>query len=134
MLKCGQRDAADAQLRRAIEMFPNWQPSQPEKAYVGHWTAAYFLDKVTQEQYAMQYQTHPTLGERFACYPWFYIGQRKEIEGRRDEAIAAYRKSVELGKLPDAHFIHNWSAYRLGRLTGTISPPTSEPASAPASQ
>ena len=34
--------------------------------------------------------------------PWFYIGRRMEAEGMRDEAIAAYRQSVELRKLPDA--------------------------------
>jgi len=54
-----------------------------------------------------------------------------EIEGKRDEAIAVYEKSVELGKLPDAHNIHNWSAYRLRVLTGTASTPaaaTSAPA------
>ena len=78
---------------------------------------------MSAEQFAEQYRNHPKLKESYACYPWFYIGQRMEIEGRRDEAIAAYQTSVKLGRLPGAHFVRFWSEYRLGVLTGTIRPP-----------
>ncbi len=56
--------------------------------------------------------------ERSAFFPWFYSAQRMEIEGKRDDVIAAYHSSVELGKLPYAHYLHNWLAYRLHVLTG----------------
>ncbi|HOW74077.1 MAG TPA: protein kinase [Phycisphaerae bacterium] len=125
LLHSGRPDEAKAVLEKTVAALGPWSPMPPKKAYVGHWKAAYFLGLVSAEQYASNYRNHVGLKEAYACYPWFYIGQRMEIEGRREEAIAAYRTSVELGKLPDAHFIHNWSAYRLGILTGTISPSAS---------
>jgi len=40
-----------------------------------------------------------------------------ELEGRIDDAIAAYEKAIELGRRPDAHFSANYAAYRLRVLT-----------------
>jgi tetratricopeptide (TPR) repeat protein len=56
-------------------------------------TAAYFLDLVTEDEFAARLKDDEVL----ACYPWFYIGQRKELQGDREGALAAYRRSVELG-------------------------------------
>jgi hypothetical protein len=52
-----------------------------------------------------------------------------ETEGKRDGAVAAYRRSAALGAAPKAHYIRNWSAYRLGILEGPKRPPTSQPSS-----
>ena len=130
LLWSGLYAEARTTLGRVVDKLGSWSPAPPTKAYIRHWTAAYFLDLVSADQFANQYRDHPTLKEQFACWPWFYIGQRMEIQGKRDAAIEAYRKSVELGKLPGAHFIRFWSEYRLGSLTGTIRPPTTQ--SAPA--
>ncbi|MBN2445818.1 MAG: serine/threonine protein kinase, partial [Phycisphaerae bacterium] len=40
------------------------------------WTAAYFLDWVTAEQYAQRWEHNVLCGRSLACFPWFYIGLR----------------------------------------------------------
>jgi tetratricopeptide (TPR) repeat protein len=113
----GRTEAAEAAFKSVLAGMEDWS-SPPSKADPDHWTAAYFLDLVTAEQYAERWRNDARFKEKFACFPWFYIGQRMEIEGRREGAVEAYRKSVELGTLPDAHYIHHWSAYRLHVVTG----------------
>ena len=50
------------------------------------WTAAYFLSRVTQEQYTSHFSQSPN-----ASFPWFYVGQLMEIQGKRDAAVLAYQ-------------------------------------------
>jgi tetratricopeptide (TPR) repeat protein len=75
-------------------------------------TAAYFLDLVSQEQYAAKYEDDKVL----ACYPWFYIGQRNELQGDREGALAAYRRSVELGDDATAEKTRALAKWRLAEL------------------
>ncbi len=128
LLKAGRREEARKQFGHAGALLEKRLTQANARSDPDYWTCEYFLDRVTTEQYVERWRNDPKFKQKFACFPWFYIGQRMEIEGKREEAIAAYRKSVELGKLPDAHYIHNWSAYRLGVLTGTIQAPSSAPA------
>ncbi len=114
---CQRPHEAKAAFEKAISRFDQWSPQPPQDADPDHWTAAYFLDLVSQEQYTTRWRNHERYKERFACFPWFYVGQRMEIEGKRDDAVAAYRKCVELGELPDAHHMRHWAAYRLKILT-----------------
>ncbi len=130
LLQVGRIEAAHSVFRAVVAHLGDWSPEPPSNAFIQHWTAAYFLDMVTDEQFVARYTNHASLGNQYACWPWFYIGQRLEIEGKLEQAIAAYRKSVELGKLLGAHYIHNWSAYRLGVLTGTIPDPAAASARA----
>jgi len=127
LLACGKRDEAEASFKLALAYLESWRPTLPLEADPDEWTAAYFLDLVPEQAYTDRW----LMDDKFACFPWFYIAQRMEIEGKKEAAIEAYKKSVELGKLPDAHHIRFWSEYRLGVLTGTVKPPTT--ASAPAS-
>ena len=83
-----------------------------------HWTAAYFLDVVSEQQYTERWRNDGRHKEKYACSSWFHIGHRAEIEGRIEDAIAAYESAVELGKLPNAYFTANFAAYRLRVLTG----------------
>ena len=92
------------------------------------YAAACLLNRISAEELAKGYSD-----SYMNCFPWFYVGQRKEIEGKRDEAIAAYRKCMGFGRYPNVHWVSNWAAYRLEVLTGATPIPASGPASAPAS-
>jgi hypothetical protein len=52
-----------------------------------------------------------------ACFPWFYIAQRREIEGKKDEALKAYERCVELGKGDNPHTVSALAEWKLRRLT-----------------
>jgi hypothetical protein len=41
---------------------------------------------------------------------------RMETEGKRAEAVAAYRKAVDAGRVGNPHMTANLAAYRLHRL------------------
>jgi tetratricopeptide (TPR) repeat protein len=81
-------------------------------------TAAYFLDVLSEEAYATSVEVTGPQG----CFPWFYIGQRKEIEHDLPAAIAAYNRSVELGDRPDADHLVALSRWRLAQFQ-TPTPP-----------
>jgi tetratricopeptide (TPR) repeat protein len=78
---------------------------------------AYFLDLLSEEEFSAALKED---ADR-ACYPWFYIGQRREIEGDREAAIAAYRRSVELGNRETAEKTVAFSRWRLAELSQTTS-------------
>jgi tetratricopeptide (TPR) repeat protein len=118
LLSAGRHEEAAAAFTQALAGQEEWPPGTPAEADPDHWTAAYFLDRVNEQQYTDRWRKDARNGEKFACFPWFYVGQRREIEGKTTEAAAAYRKSVELGRLPDAHYASNWAAYRLKMLVG----------------
>jgi hypothetical protein len=124
LLRAGRDAEAKQAFGKAAGNADSWTARPVTHASMDAWTAAYFLDLVTEAEYADCWKRNGS-GEGMACFPWFYVGQRMEIGGDRDKAIAAYRKSVKLGERPGAHYIQNWSAYRLGALTGTIRVPAS---------
>ena len=111
----GDSDKAAAAFRQGLSNVGEFD-SKSKEFDPDHWVCAYFLDLVTAEEFAERWRNDENHGEKYACFAWFYIGQRYEIEGQKDEAIEAYEKSVELGKLPNAFHIHFWSSYRLQRL------------------
>ncbi len=127
LARSGRMEEARAAFKVVIGSLDAWPPAAEAVADPDHWTAAYFLDLVTQDQYAERWRKDARFAEKFACFPWFYIAQRMEMEDKPEEAITAYRKSVELGELPLAHPLKHWSAYRLHVLTGE---PLSTPAGA----
>lgn len=122
-LWAGRPEDARRAFARAAGNANSWKTKPVASASIDAWTAAYFLDWVSQAEYA-DCVKKLSLGDSMACFPWFYIGQRMEIEGKRDEAIAAYRKSVDLGERSGGHYIRYWSAYRLDVLTGTDRAPS----------
>ena len=84
------------------------------------WTAAYLLSHVTQEQYTAHFNQSPN-----ASFPWFYVGQLMEIQGKLDAAVLAYQKAMSLG----SHHTRHWAAYRLQSLSQQTHSPASRPAS-----
>jgi len=63
-------------------------------------------------QYASRWQDGPK-----APLPWFYIGQRQEMDGDAPGAISSYRNSVAAGERPGAEETWTFAAYRLKVLT-----------------
>jgi eukaryotic-like serine/threonine-protein kinase len=117
LLGCGRRPEAQAAFEQAVDHVPVRNAEGLRHECPDPWTAAYFLDLVTVEQYTGRWQHDVLCGRSLACFPWFYVGMRMELEHRTDEARAAYRRCVELGSAPNAHHTAHWAAYRLGRLT-----------------
>jgi serine/threonine protein kinase/tetratricopeptide (TPR) repeat protein len=76
-------------------------------------TAAYFLDLVPEKQYV----AHTAGSERLAGFPWFYVGQRREIGGDQQGAMAAYQQCVALGRDETAHSVRALARWRLMKLS-----------------
>jgi hypothetical protein len=101
LLANGKKAEARAAFEKAIE--PLKQPDGSydfAKATCDHLTAAYFLDMISEERYLDRFAKKDVVkwGENQdvnVSFPWFYIGQRREIEGKRAAAIEAYKHSVE---------------------------------------
>jgi tetratricopeptide (TPR) repeat protein len=107
-------DEASAAFREALAKFR--QPDgRIELKGADHidMTSAYFLDLVSQNEYVEFTKGNKAL----ACFPWFYVGQRKEFEGDRQGAIDAYKRSVELGDDETAEKTRALSKWRLAELT-----------------
>jgi hypothetical protein len=130
LLGCARTDEARAALQQTLKCYPDWSNGPPANADFDHWTAAYYLGWVTEQQFVERWCHGPDPREngRFACASWFVVGQLKEAQDGREAAIAAYRNSVAADNSPDAHWTGKFAAYRLGILTGTIPPPvTTQP-------
>jgi tetratricopeptide (TPR) repeat protein len=116
LLAQGKQQEASAEFRKALEAL-----QQPDGAFdlKGadniQLTAAYFLDLVAENEYVAAVKDDAAL----ACYPWFYVGQRKELQGDRDGALAAYRQSVELGNSDAAEKTVALAKWRLTELEKT---------------
>jgi WD40 repeat protein len=84
------------------------------KANLDAWAAAYFLGRVSEDEFVERSAKDPQLKEAFA---WFYIGQRREKERSTADAIDAYQMCLDASK---KHAIKrpvtNWAAYRLDQL------------------
>jgi tetratricopeptide (TPR) repeat protein len=83
-----------------------------EKANPDHMTAAYFLDIVNEQAYIDKYASD----KRLACFPWFYIAQRREIGGKSEDAVKAYERCVELGAGDNPHTVKSLAQWRLAKM------------------
>jgi hypothetical protein len=83
-----------------------------QEADPDHLAAAYFLDLIPESEYVEKMAGDPKL----ACFPWFYVAQRREIEGKRDAAVAAYERCVEKGTDETAHNVRALAQWRLQQL------------------
>jgi hypothetical protein len=81
--------------------------------------AAYFLDLITEQQFA----EHLASDKRLACLSSFYAAQRHEIEGDTIAAVTAYQRCVELGEDNSASTVRALAEWRLRTLTETASTP-----------
>jgi serine/threonine protein kinase/Tfp pilus assembly protein PilF len=113
LLSGGHRDEAAEAFGKALPAAIAGRPAtQPAGADPDEWTAAYFLDRISQEQFTARWgQT------KAAALAWFYVGHRLEIEGHPEDAMAAYRKSVAPAASAGGQQSGNWAAYRLDVLT-----------------
>jgi tetratricopeptide (TPR) repeat protein len=112
----GKSDEAREEFRKALTVSGLRQPNGSfdlKKANFVDLSSAYFLDLVSADEFAAATKENKEL----ACYPWFYIGQRRELEGNREAAIAAYKNSVELGDAETAEKTWAMSKWRLVELT-----------------
>jgi tetratricopeptide (TPR) repeat protein len=57
-----------------------------EEFDIGELSAAFCLDLISDQQFIDRVADD----EKLACVPWFYIAQRHEFAGRRDDAMRAY--------------------------------------------
>jgi tetratricopeptide (TPR) repeat protein len=89
-----------------------------EKADPDQMTAAYLLDLVTEQTYT----EHFASDKKLACFPWFYVGQRREIEGKKDAAIKAYERCVELDKGDNPTTARAYAEWRLRKLKESPQP------------
>ena len=89
-----------------------------EKADPDQMTAAYFLDVVNDQAYTEHFGND----ERLACFPWFYVAQRRDIEGKKDAAIEAYERCVELGTGDNPHTVRALAEWRLRKLKESPTP------------
>jgi hypothetical protein len=104
----GESEQAAAALRNALGDESRWKAaSLPADADPDEWTAAYLLSRVTQEQYTSHFSQSAS-----PSFPWFYVGQLMEIQGKRDAAVLAYQTAIGLG----THHTRHWAAYRLQSL------------------
>ncbi len=117
LLGCGREQEAQAAFERALAHVEPRNAKGLCNACPDPWTAAYFRDWVTPEQYTEHWSNEVLFGRDLACFPWFFVGLRMELEHRLDDARAAYRRCVELGNAPNAHHTAHWAAYRLEQLT-----------------
>jgi tetratricopeptide (TPR) repeat protein len=152
LLRAGKRDEATAALSTALEGLDRDQliaEGDPD-----HWTAAYLLGRVEEADFVKHWQNHPQHAWRYVPLPWFYVGQKMEADGKLQQAVSAYRRSVERGAVsnPDhdlfyleywtgtvddlliagtaanAHASAAWAAYRLTELIGQPRSATTQPA------
>lgn len=112
-LQCGRHEEAARALEKAIPVEggpagQNW--------CVDAWTAAYFLDRVTGEQFVQRWADRAVCFGQLGPLPWYYIGLRLELENKPLEAREAYGKAVKAGRVSNPHVTANWAAYRLSRL------------------
>jgi WD40 repeat protein len=111
----GRRDEAADAFEKAID------GADLAKAGLDAWAAAYFLGRVSEDEFVERSAKDPQLKEAFA---WFYIGQRREKERSIGDAVDAYQLTLDAAK---SHQIKrpvtHWAAYRLEQLQKRQPPP-----------
>jgi WD40 repeat protein len=123
LLACGESEQATAALSHALGEEARWgAASPPADADPDQWTAAYLLSRVSQEQFTSRFSQ-----SAYPSFPWFYVGQLSEIQGKPDAARLAYAKAMTLG----SHHTRHWAAYRLQLLRRQAGPPATPPAASP---
>ena len=83
-----------------------------EKADSDQLTAAYFLNIISEREYV----TRVTVDTKFGYFPWFYVGQRREIEGKKAAAIEAYKRCVESGTAENGSSVYALARWRYHKL------------------
>ena len=63
---------------------------------------------------------HSSTNARLACFPWFYVGQRRDIEGQQDACVKAYQRCVELADDNNRHSVSAIAQWRLNKLNATV--------------
>jgi tetratricopeptide (TPR) repeat protein len=110
----GKTDEAQAAFRQALAARHQEDGTfKLEGADTIEMTAAYYLDLISQDDYTAITKD----SKADACFPWFYVGQRKEFEKDREAALAAYKRSVELGDDETANPIRGLSKWKFVELT-----------------
>jgi WD40 repeat protein/serine/threonine protein kinase len=123
-----QGDPLAAQTTYRESTLPTIRAALPEQAgdakavddKFNAWTAAYLAGDATEADY---------LNHCEKIYPdavWFYIGEKADVESRRDDALIAYRRAAE-AKTVVRRRAPGWAAYRVAQLTGTDVPTTTQP-------
>jgi serine/threonine protein kinase len=132
LLGCGRPDEARAAFQQALRAsgLDGRESTALRSACPDPWTAAYFLDRVSLAEYTERHASVLWAGHHMGSYAWFYVGWRAELEGRRADAIAAYRQCLTYRAIPHAHYGLHWAEYRLARLTGEALPEPSGDSSA----
>jgi serine/threonine protein kinase/Flp pilus assembly protein TadD len=141
LLRAGKKEEAVAALSTALEGLDHDQLAAKGEPH--HWTAAYLLGRVSENDYIQHWRQHPIYGSRIQSLPWFYIGQKAEADGNVQRAASAYRSSVETGAdnwqgdiadellMAGVGFISDisgtWAAYRLTELPGGQQPAAKQP-------
>ena len=113
LLAQGKQDEARAAFGEALKSLRQADGNYDlgSAADADHLTAAYFLDLISEKQYVDRLADDDLL----AGFPWFYVAQRREIGGQPQQAIAAYKRCVDLGSqsTPQKAF----AQWRLEKLT-----------------
>lgn len=128
LLSVGEPAEAKRALEAALAGFEDWSATW-QKASPDHWAAAFLLGRVKEEEFIRRWARDDKFEARLACLPWFYAGQKREIEGRRDEAKSAYQVSVELGQTAGSYPIWRWAQQRLRDMENA--PATTQPTGLP---
>lgn len=119
LLACGESAEAKSELDKALVQ---WKEAGEPPLGPDEWTAAYFADRITQDQFVRRWQNRAMCVGHLGCLPWFYVGWRMELEGKPHDARAAYEKAVQAGRVPNPHLTANWAAYRLSLLNAASRP------------
>ncbi|UCG17077.1 MAG: serine/threonine protein kinase, partial [Phycisphaerales bacterium] len=109
----GQWTQARDAFEKVIAGCEDTWPTLPPDARCNECTVAYLLGLITDEQYVSD-----CCGGSASAFPWRFVAQRMEIEGRIDEAIGAYEKALELWGPETELWKLNATLYRLQVLTG----------------
>jgi hypothetical protein len=115
-----EREFATAMSRRASSTTrATTQPATQPASHVDAWTAAFLAGRISQDEYLERWEF------AYSSLVWFYIGEKADIDGKREEALLAYQTSA---RKANSHRSAGWAAYRIRQMTGA-SRPTSGPAS-----
>ena len=115
LLAQGKDDEARKAFHKALKALLRKDGTYDLKnADADHLTAAYFLNMISEQEYVNRVAADNKLGS----FAWFYVGQRREIEGDTKSAIEAYERCVDRGAAASAETVYLLARWRLRRLSG----------------